>query len=141
MKGSCDAGLTKYALVRAPADYTSKKGMIMGWGAHDDNNHEEPARLLRYLRVNLTECPSEFSGKWERTSELDMTTPEFICASAPRSIGGPCSGDDGGVHMPLPTLPQYPQKVLEASNLVYYGHHGSLKPQACSGVVQVSYIY
>ena len=69
----------------------------MGWGVNDDSNHHAPARCLNYLVINITQCPHDYSGEWVRTA-YGAAAPAFICTRALPSIGGPCDGDDGGVH-------------------------------------------
>ena len=89
------AGLSKMALSKPVASYISKEAIIMGWGAAYDHFHGEPTRNLKYMKIETTECPTEYSGVWLRTPK--ETIPEFICAHAPPSTGGPCSGDEGGL--------------------------------------------
>ena len=77
--------------------------MIMGWGTQDEGGFGPPPSLsdrLVTMNVTTTDCASDYypglTGTWKAEREEDSEQKIYLCIDAPRNVGGPCEGDNGG---------------------------------------------
>ena len=85
--------------------------MLLSWaGVHRTTaTLREPSTQVKMLHTPITECPVGFQGAG------------FICIGAPAHIGGPCHGDNGGVHL-------YASEYVSLHNHKYHMLGGSRRP-------------